>query len=153
MAPSSCSVSSTAGKFGRDRPKHSSPQVPAPRLKEGDRWKVLPMPSEAQIGRVYTAVCQAVGRILGSQTFEDWTKHEKLQVGDLIVFNNSFLYREGLTGTTKNKKYLCVTLDPDAEPAVPTTSSPPTWPPAPDPTSSTRRGRADERARSSGLCR
>ena len=76
------------------------------------------MSSPEQIGRVYTAVCRAVGRLLGSQTFKDWEKHEALQVGDLIVFNNSFLYRESLTGTTKSKKYLCVTLDPDAEPGV-----------------------------------
>ena len=76
------------------------------------------MPSPEQVDRVYAAVCQAVGRLLGSQTFQDWEKHETLQVGDLIVFNNSFLYRESLTGTTKSKKYLCVTLDPDAEPAV-----------------------------------
>ncbi len=76
------------------------------------------MPSPEQIGRVYTAACQAVGRILGSRMFEEWTKREPLQVGDLIVFNNSFLYRESLSGTTKSKQYLCVTLDKDAEPAV-----------------------------------
>ena len=69
------------------------------------------MPSPEQIGRVYTAACQAVGRILGSRMFEEWTKREPLQVGDLIVFNNSFLYRESLSGTTKSKQYLCVTLD------------------------------------------
>lgn len=76
------------------------------------------MSSEQQIDRVYTAVCQAVSYILGSQTFDAWTKSEGLQVGDLIVLNNSFLYREGLTGTTRSKKYLCVTLDSDAEPAI-----------------------------------
>jgi hypothetical protein len=76
------------------------------------------MPSPEKIDRVYTAVCHAVGRLLGSQMFEDWTKREAPQVGDLIIFNNSFLYRENLTGTTKSKKYLCVTLDKDAEPAV-----------------------------------
>jgi hypothetical protein len=76
------------------------------------------MPSDDQIGLVYKAVCQAVGRILGSQTFEAWAKREEPQVGDLMVFNNSFLYRENLTGTTKSKKYLCVTLDPKAEPAI-----------------------------------
>jgi hypothetical protein len=76
------------------------------------------VPSPEKINQVHTAVCQAVGRLLASQTFEDWTKREALQVGDLIVFNNSFLYRESLTGTTKSKKYLCVTLDKDAEPAV-----------------------------------
>ena len=76
------------------------------------------MPSDDQIGRVYNAVCQAVSRILGSQTFESWVKREQPQVGDLMVFNNSFLYRENLTGTTKSKKYLCVTLDPNSEPAI-----------------------------------
>jgi hypothetical protein len=76
------------------------------------------MPSEEKIGLVYTAVCQAVSGILGSQTFGTWAKREQPQVGDLMVFNNSFLYRENLTGTTKSKKYLCVTLHPSAEPAI-----------------------------------
>jgi hypothetical protein len=76
------------------------------------------MPSEDQIDRIYTVVCQAVSNILGSQTFEAWAKREQPQVGDLMVFNNSFLYRENLTSTTKSKKYLCVTLDPSAEPAI-----------------------------------
>ena len=76
------------------------------------------MASAEQIDRVYICVCQAVGRILGSPMFKDWTKHASLQVGDLIVFNNSFLYRESFIGTTKSKKYLCVTLDKNAEPAI-----------------------------------
>jgi hypothetical protein len=76
------------------------------------------MASDQQIDRVYDAVCRAVSRILGSQTFEAWAKREQPQVGDLMAFNNSFLYRESLTGTTKSKKYLCVTLDPNAEPAI-----------------------------------
>lgn len=76
------------------------------------------MPSEDQIDRIYAAVCQAVSNILGSQTFGAWAKREQPQVGDLMVFNNSFLYREYLTSTTKSKKYLCVTLDPSAEPAI-----------------------------------
>jgi len=59
-----------------------------------------------------------VARILGSQTFQEWSERESLRVGDLIVFNNSFLYRENLTGTSKSKKYLCVTLDSDGEPAI-----------------------------------
>lgn len=67
---------------------------------------------------VYTAAGQEIARILGSKTFLNWKKGESLQVGDLIVFNNSFLYRENITGTTKSKKYLCVTLDGDAEPAI-----------------------------------
>ena len=37
------------------------------------------MPSEEQIGQVYKAVCQAVSRILGSQTFESWAKREQPQ--------------------------------------------------------------------------
>jgi hypothetical protein len=76
------------------------------------------MPSEKQVNRVHRAVCQEVANILGSQTFQDWKDRESLRIGDLIVFNNSFLYRENLTGTSKSKKYLCVTLDSDGEPAV-----------------------------------
>ena len=76
------------------------------------------MSSQEQVNRIYRAVCQEVARILGSQTFQAWKEREPLRLGDLIVFNNSFLYRESLTGTTKSKKYLCVTLDSDGEPAV-----------------------------------
>jgi hypothetical protein len=76
------------------------------------------MPSPEQINRVYQPGCQEVARILGSRTFQDWKERESLRVGDLIVFNNSFLYRENLTGTSKSKKYLCMTLDSDGEPAV-----------------------------------
>ncbi len=76
------------------------------------------MPSEQQIDRLYQAVSQEVARILGSQTFEQWMKRDPVPTGDLIVFNNSFLYRENLTGTSKSKKYLCVTLDPDSEPTI-----------------------------------
>ncbi len=57
--------------------------------------------------------------MLGSNIFRDWRAREpKLSVSDLIVFNNSFLYREGITGTVKSKKYLCVTLDPNGSPGV-----------------------------------
>jgi hypothetical protein len=76
------------------------------------------MSANARIGPVYTTIGQEVARILGSKTFSDWKRDESLQVGDLIVFNNSFLYRESITGTTKSKKYLCVTLDGNAEPAI-----------------------------------
>jgi hypothetical protein len=77
-----------------------------------------PHASEEHVNRIYRAVCQEVARILGSQTFQEWKERESLQIGDLIVFNNSFLYRENLSGTSKSKKYLCVTLDSDGEPAV-----------------------------------
>lgn len=76
------------------------------------------MSGDARIDPVYAAVGQEMARILGSQTFLDWKNDESPQVGDLIIFNNSFLYRENITGTTKSKKYLCVTLDRDAEPAI-----------------------------------
>jgi hypothetical protein len=64
------------------------------------------MPSEDQIDRIYAAACQAVSNILGSQTFGAWAKREQPQVGDLMVFNNSFLYREYLTSTLRIRKIL-----------------------------------------------
>jgi hypothetical protein len=76
------------------------------------------MPSAEQIDRVYKAVCHQVSGILGSQIFKDWCHKERVAVGDLIVFNNSFLSRRAPMGTSKSKDYLCVTLDPDAEPGV-----------------------------------
>ena len=76
------------------------------------------MPSAEQIDQVFKAVCHQVSGILGSQIFKDWCHKERVAVGDLIVFNNSFLSRRAPMGTSKSKDYLCVTLDPDAEPGV-----------------------------------
>ncbi len=39
-------------------------------------------------------------------------------MGDFIVFNNSFLSRRESKGTNKSADYLCVMLDPNAEPGI-----------------------------------
>lgn len=76
------------------------------------------MPSPEQLERVHSAICTQIGSVLGSQRFQDWAQREKTPSGDLIVFNNSFLYRGQGGGTTKSKQYLCVLLDPNAEPEI-----------------------------------
>jgi hypothetical protein len=75
-------------------------------------------PSAEQIDRVYKAICYQVSSVLGSQIFDDWRRKDKVPVGGLIVFNNSFLSRRERMGTSKSKDYLCVKLDPNAEPGV-----------------------------------
>jgi hypothetical protein len=76
------------------------------------------MPSQDQLDRVYDTICKQVGSILGTQRFEDWAQQEQVPPGDLIVFNNSFLHRGQSSTTSKSKQYLCVLLDPNAEPEV-----------------------------------
>lgn len=45
--------------------------------------------------------------VIQGEDFESWVKTVNPQVGDFIVFNNSFMYRDGLT-TNKSHQYLAV---------------------------------------------
>jgi hypothetical protein len=76
------------------------------------------MLSEDRLDQVCDAVCKQVGSVLGSRRFQEWAEREKVPLGDLIVFNNSFLHRAQSSNTSKSKLYLCVLLDPNAEPEV-----------------------------------
>jgi hypothetical protein len=76
------------------------------------------MPSQDQLDQLYDAICKQVGSVLGSRRFQAWTQEEQVPSGDLIVFNNSFLYRGQSGSTIKSKQYLCVLLDPKAEPEI-----------------------------------
>jgi hypothetical protein len=57
------------------------------------------------------AVNEQVARVIGAAPYAAWVADQTLKEGDLVVFNNSFLYRPGMTGTTKSMAYLCVTAD------------------------------------------
>jgi hypothetical protein len=62
------------------------------------------MLSEDRLGQLRDAICKQVGSVLGSRRFQEWAEREKVPLGDLIVFNNSFLHRGN---TSKSKLYLC----------------------------------------------
>ena len=76
------------------------------------------MPSQDQLDQLYNAICKQVGCVLGSRRFQSWAQQEQVPPGDLIVFNNSFLHRGQSGSTSKSKQYLCVLLDPSAEPEI-----------------------------------
>lgn len=76
------------------------------------------MPADAHIIRVHSGVCRIIDNLMRSPAFEDWRNSQAFQDGDLVAFNNSFLYRTSLTNTTKSKKYLCMALDPNSDPTI-----------------------------------
>src|SRR5262245_8837000 len=69
------------------------------------------MISRDHANQICESVHREVDQILESRAFEIWAAAESPRAGDLIVINNSFLYRESGISTTKSKKYLCVTAD------------------------------------------
>lgn len=76
------------------------------------------------VTRPSSAVCNAiedsVGRVLASGAFEAWAGGETLRSGDLILINNSFLFRAGRS-TIKNEKHLAVAVAGTGEPCLPPT--------------------------------
>ncbi len=76
------------------------------------------MSSAAKLEVVRNAVDEQVVSILQSDSYGIWQEDNPLRSGDLVAFNNSFLYREGISGT-KSVKYLCVRVDRDGVPATP----------------------------------
>src|SRR5712691_3758776 len=59
-----------------------------------------------------------VEHLLGTTAFRQWADALSFRADDWIVFNNSFLFREGITGTSKNSKYLCVPVEESGTPSL-----------------------------------
>lgn len=74
--------------------------------------------AEAKVEELHRRINGEVKRLLESPLFVQWYADQSLREGDLIVFNNSFLYREALP-TNKNAKYLCVSVDAQGQPLLP----------------------------------
>src|SRR5215831_7225831 len=80
------------------------------------------MPRDERVEQICEAIDQQVLQMLASPMFLDWPKRPDLQPatpdrsGDLIVFNNSYLRREKVK--RKSNKYLCISVDGNATPAV-----------------------------------
>jgi hypothetical protein len=60
-----------------------------------------------------------VVRLLNTDSFREWADNTTLRAGDLVVFNNSFLIREGLNRASKNAKYLCAIAGQTGKPQLP----------------------------------
>lgn len=78
------------------------------------------MAEDVAIHRVAQAINKAVGRVLASAPYREWAVREPLRPGDLLVFNNSFLYREGITTKAKSDEYLGRVADSKGQPQPPT---------------------------------
>ncbi len=76
--------------------------------------------SGERIERLCDAIHEQVARVLGSDAYRTWKNGQQLHAGDVVVFNNSFLYREGIASTVKNIEYLSVTVDDGGEASPPT---------------------------------
>ncbi len=69
------------------------------------------MTVDARVPQLVEVVNSEVGGVVRSAQFEAWLAGEKLQAGDLVVLNNSFLFREGIRSTTKSNLYLAIEAD------------------------------------------
>jgi hypothetical protein len=77
------------------------------------------MADEGRMMDVSAAIEEQVTQLLQSKAYRTWSATASLAEGDLVVFNNSFLYREGITGHPKNEKYLGIEVGTETEPIFP----------------------------------
>lgn len=54
------------------------------------------------------SITTGVRNLIDATEFSNWLIGERANEGDLIVVNNSFIYRKPVIKTSKNKRYLCV---------------------------------------------
>jgi hypothetical protein len=74
----------------------------------------------SRVARLLDAVDAETARLLDSASLREWLGEANLRRGDLVIFNNSVLSRDGgITTGPKNAKYLCVKVGDDGVPAVP----------------------------------
>lgn len=77
------------------------------------------MTMERRVEQLCEAVQQQVAQVLASAAYQAWADGLQLHEGDLVVFNNSFLFREGIVSTVKNSNYLAVAANDKGEASLP----------------------------------
>lgn len=55
-------------------------------------------------------VVKSIRSVVRTGAFSDWFKQQKANDGDVIIINNSFIYRKPLIKTSKNPQYLSLTV-------------------------------------------
>ena len=60
---------------------------------------------------IISDITASIDLIRDSELFKDWLNRIKTSPGDLIVFNNSFIYRE--QGTTKSDYFIALVIGSD----------------------------------------
>ena len=64
--------------------------------------------TEPKLSALKTMVMEGVKNVIASDQFSEWLRQQNTKDGDLVVINNSFIYRKPLIKTSKNRHYLCV---------------------------------------------
>lgn len=70
------------------------------------------------VREVTRIVRQKVAELVATDTFTNWFRGAKSADGDVVILNNSFIYRKPLIKTLKNSQYLCLKVKqgkPDPE--------------------------------------
>jgi hypothetical protein len=63
------------------------------------------------VRKLKTIIERSVKKLAATQAFRDWFKGVKATDGDIVVINNSFIYRKPLIKTSKNRQYLCLKVE------------------------------------------
>ena len=50
---------------------------------------------DPRVERIRTSVTEQTGLVLSSDAYKGWAQSESINADDLVIFNNSFLFREG----------------------------------------------------------
>jgi hypothetical protein len=77
------------------------------------------MTANRQVERLCEAVQVQVAQVLASIAYRSWAEGSQLRDGDVVVLNNSFLFREGIASTVKNADYLAVAVNNAGESSLP----------------------------------
>lgn len=62
------------------------------------------------IDNLMGVITYSVEGVLATEAFKKWLQDQSAQDGDLIILNNSFIYRKPVMKTSKNEQYLCLTV-------------------------------------------
>lgn len=62
------------------------------------------------LSRVKNRIKRSVEGVIATEAFKNWFHGQGAQDGDLVIFNNSFIYRKPVIKTSKNEQYLCLTV-------------------------------------------
>lgn len=62
------------------------------------------------VGALETVIKQSIKGVLGTEAFKNWFQGQNARDGNLVILNNSFIYRKPVIKTSKNEQYLCLTV-------------------------------------------
>lgn len=64
-----------------------------------------------KVSELVGIVTENIRVLCETDVFKDWFNDQKINDGDIVAINNSFIYRKPLIKTSKNNRYLCVQVE------------------------------------------